>query len=94
MPSPRARALAVALVLVPLAGCSFSSDNVSCSGTSCTATLKGDGASAEILGTTVDFSGVQDGRATRNSEIKKATGDERPPLPIDSIPGTNSIGLD
>jgi hypothetical protein len=37
---------------------------------------------------------VQDGRATRNSEIKKATVDERPPLPIDRIPGANSIGLD
>ena len=37
---------------------------------------------------------VQDGRATRNSEIRKATVDERPPLPIDRIPNTNSIGLD
>lgn len=59
-----ARALAVAVALVPLAGCSFSSNNVSCSGSSCTATLKGSGASAKILGTTVDFSGVKDGRAT------------------------------
>jgi hypothetical protein len=37
---------------------------------------------------------VQDGRVTRNSEITKATVDERPPLPIDRIPNTNSIGLD
>jgi hypothetical protein len=37
---------------------------------------------------------VQDGRAMRNSEIRKASVDERPPLPIDRIPGTNSIGLD
>jgi hypothetical protein len=37
---------------------------------------------------------VQDGRATRNSEIRRATVDERPPLPIDRVPGTNSIGLD
>src|SRR3954466_11231300 len=64
VPRVAAAALAVALPLVPLAGCSFSSDNVSCSGTSCTATLSGDGASAEILGTTLTFSGVQDGRAT------------------------------
>ena len=37
---------------------------------------------------------VQDGRVTRNSEIKKATIDERPPLPIDRIPNSNSIGID
>ncbi len=36
---------------------------------------------------------VQDGRVTRNSEIKRATVDERPPLPIDRIPDTNSLGL-
>jgi hypothetical protein len=64
MSSPNARILAVALALVPLAGCSLSSDDVSCSGTSCTATLSGNGASAEILGTTLRFSGVEDGRAT------------------------------
>jgi hypothetical protein len=37
---------------------------------------------------------LQDGRVTRNSEITKATVDERPPLPIDRIPGTNSLGLE
>ena len=37
---------------------------------------------------------VQEGRVIRNSEITKATVDERPPLPIDRIPNTNSIGLD
>jgi hypothetical protein len=47
-----------------LAGCSFSSNNVSCSTSSCTATLSGDGATAEILGTTLEFAGTQDGRAT------------------------------
>jgi hypothetical protein len=47
-----------------LTGCSLSSDNVSCSGKSCTATLSGDAAKAEILGTTVKFSGVENGRAT------------------------------
>jgi len=30
---------------------------------------------------------------TRNSEITKATVDERPPLPIDRIPDTNSSAL-
>jgi hypothetical protein len=37
---------------------------------------------------------LQDGRVKRNSEITRATVDERPPLPIDRIPNTNSIGLD
>jgi hypothetical protein len=36
---------------------------------------------------------VQDGMVTRDSEITKATVDERPPLPIDRIPNTNSIGV-
>ena len=56
--------LAGGLTLVPLAGCSFTSHNVSCSGTSCTATLSGEGAEAEILGTTLSFDGAQDGRAS------------------------------
>lgn len=56
--------LAGGFTLVPLAGCSFTSQNVSCSGTSCTATLSGEGAEAEILGTTLTFGGVQDGRAS------------------------------
>ncbi|MCW2742613.1 MAG: uncharacterized protein JWR45_3035 [Blastococcus sp.] len=47
-----------------LTACSFGSGNVSCTPTSCTATLSGDGAKAEILGTTLEFGGVQDGRAT------------------------------
>ncbi|HWE25001.1 MAG TPA: hypothetical protein VG496_13765 [Myxococcales bacterium] len=37
---------------------------------------------------------VQDGRATRNSEITKATIDERPAVPVDRVANTNSIGLD
>jgi len=36
---------------------------------------------------------VQDGRVTRDSEIRKAAIDERPELPIDRIPNTNSVGL-
>ncbi|HEV7870277.1 MAG TPA: hypothetical protein VGO95_03380 [Modestobacter sp.] len=62
----RARTLAGtavgALLLLPLAACS--SDNVSCSGTSCTATLSGDGAKASILGNDLALAGTRDGRAT------------------------------
>jgi hypothetical protein len=36
---------------------------------------------------------VQGGMVTRDSDITKATVDERPPLPIDRIPNTNSIGV-
>ena len=68
-PNPRtariaAGVLAGAVALVPLAGCTLTSNNVSCSTSSCTATLSGDGAEAQILGTTVKFAGTQDGRAT------------------------------
>ena len=54
--------LAGGLALAPLAGCS--SENVSCTTSSCTATLNSDVAEAEILGTTVSFGGIQDGRAS------------------------------
>ena len=69
MPSAHARATRTVTALLAgalaLAGCSLSSDNVSCSGTKCTATLSGDGATADVLGTKVTFGGVsQDGRAT------------------------------
>jgi hypothetical protein len=57
-------AVAAALLTLPLAACNFSSNNVSCSGTTCTATLSGEGAEASILGTSLAFGGVQDGRAT------------------------------
>jgi len=59
-----ATVLAGGLLLAPLTGCNVSSDNVSCSGTTCTVTLKGDGASADLLGTTLAFGGVENGRAT------------------------------
>jgi hypothetical protein len=64
--SPRLAAgvLVAGLTLVPLAGCTFSSDNVSCSTSSCSVTLSGDGAEAEVFGTTIRFGGVQDGRAS------------------------------
>jgi hypothetical protein len=64
LPRLAAGLLAGGLALAPLAGCSFTSDNVSCTTSSCTATLSGDGAEAEIFGTTVTFGGVQDGRAS------------------------------
>jgi len=50
------------LLLLPVAACS--SDNVDCSGRTCTVTLTGDGAKASILGNDLAFTGVQDGRAT------------------------------
>ncbi|MGY1718435.1 MULTISPECIES: hypothetical protein [unclassified Blastococcus] len=56
--------LAGGLSLAALSGCTLSSQNVSCSGGTCTVTLSGDGAEAEILGTTLAFDSVQDGRAT------------------------------
>ena len=56
--------LAGGLTLAALTGCTFTSDNVSCSGSSCSVTLSGEGAEAEILGTTLSFDGVQDGRAS------------------------------
>jgi hypothetical protein len=52
------------LLLAPLTACTFTSNNVSCSTSSCSVTLTGDGAEAEILGTTLTFGGVQDGRAS------------------------------
>src|SRR3712207_2571439 len=51
-------------LLLPLSACSFSSNGVSCSTSSCTVTLSGDGAEQDVLGTTVTFGGVQDGRAS------------------------------
>lgn len=56
--------LAAGLALGSLSGCSFSSNNVSCTTSSCSVTLSGEGAEAEILGTTLNFGGVQDGRAS------------------------------
>lgn len=51
-------------LLLPLSACSFSANGVSCSTSSCTVTLTGEGAEADILGTTLTFGGVQDGRAS------------------------------
>lgn len=52
------------LLLMPLTACTFTSNSLSCSPTSCSVTLSGEGAEAEILGTTLGLAGVQDGRAT------------------------------
>ena len=53
------------LLLAPLTACTtFTSNNVSCSPSSCSVTLTGEGAEAEILGTTLSFGGIQDGRAS------------------------------
>ncbi len=52
------------LLLAPLTACTFTSNNVSCSTNSCTVTLSGEGAKAEIFGSTLSFGGVQDGRAS------------------------------
>jgi len=56
--------LAAWLTLGSLGACSPGSDNVSCSGTSCSVTLSGDGASADVLGNTVTLSGISNGKAT------------------------------
>ncbi|MGY1726142.1 hypothetical protein ACI79J_04150 [Geodermatophilus sp. SYSU D01062] len=65
-PTPRLAAgvLAGALALVPVAGCSFTSNGFSCSGSTCTITLDGEGSEVEVLGTTVTLGSVQDGRAS------------------------------
>jgi hypothetical protein len=63
--SPRITAALVSgALLLPLSACSFSANGVSCSTSSCTVTLSGDDAEVDILGTTLSFGGVQDGRAT------------------------------
>jgi hypothetical protein len=64
------------LLLAPLAGCS--SDNVSCSGNSCTATLEGNGAKASILGNELAFAGTENGRASLSvgdAEVSCAQGE-------------------
>ena len=56
--------LAGGLGLTALAGCTFGSDNVQCSPSSCTVTLEGTDAQVDVLGTSLTFSGTQDGRAS------------------------------
>ena len=71
MPTPtrrrariRAGLVAGALTLLPLAACDLSSDNVSCSGKTCTVTLSGNGAKATVLGNTLAFAGTSGGQAS------------------------------
>lgn len=61
---PVARLAAAGLAVTALAGCSVSSDAVRCSLDSCSITLSGAGAEVDVLGTTLSFGGVQDGRAS------------------------------
>jgi hypothetical protein len=56
--------LAGGLGLAALSGCTFGSQGVSCSPSACTVTLEGSDAEVEVLGTTLTFSGTQDGRAS------------------------------
>jgi hypothetical protein len=57
--------LAGGVALAALTGCTFTSNNVSCSSSgSCTVKLTGDGAEAEILGTTLSLGSVENGRAS------------------------------
>ena len=65
--------LAAGLALGSLAGCSFSSDNVKCSGASCSVTLSGDGAKAEVLGKTLSLGGIKDGKATLSAGGRSAS---------------------
>ncbi len=70
--------LAGSLALLPLTACSFSSDNLSCSGSECSVTLSGNGAQVEILGTSLALGGVQDGRASLsvgNASVSCAQGE-------------------
>jgi hypothetical protein len=96
--------LAGGLTLLPLTACSFSSDNLSCSGSECSVTLSGNGAEVEILGTSLAFGGVQDGRASLsvgNASVSCAQGEtvNAGPLTLtcttvqaDSVEVTASLG--
>jgi hypothetical protein len=69
--TPRTRAartaaavLAGGIALGAASACQFTSNNVSCSPSSCSVKLSGDGAEADILGTTLALAGTENGRAT------------------------------
>ncbi len=63
--APRiAGTLLAGALLLPLSACSFSANGVTCTTSECSVTLDGEGAEADILGTTLTFGGVQDGRAS------------------------------
>ncbi len=56
--------LACGLTLGALGGCTFTSNGVTCSTSSCSVTLDGQGAEVEVFGNTVTLGSVQDGRAS------------------------------
>ncbi|MGY1641041.1 hypothetical protein ACI782_07885 [Geodermatophilus sp. SYSU D00703] len=97
-------ALAGGLALLSLGGCTFSSENFSCSGSSCSVTLSGSGSEVEVLGTNLAFGGVEDGRATLsvgNSSVSCAQGETVTAGPLtlecttvesDSVELTASLG--
>ncbi|MBB3085111.1 hypothetical protein [Geodermatophilus sabuli] len=103
-PRLAAAALAGGLVLLPLTACSFTSNNLSCSASSCSVTLSGDGSEVEILGTSLAFGGVQDGRAelrVGNASVSCAQGETVTAGPLslectsvgnDSVEVTASLG--
>ena len=80
-----ATVLAGGLLLAPLAGCNITSNSVSCSGGTCSVTLTGDGASADLLGTKIAFGGVENGRATLrvgSAEVSCAQGESTSAGPL------------
>ena len=67
-----------ALLALPLTACSLGSSGVSCTTSECTATLDSQTAEVELLGTSLAFGGVQDGRATLsvgNASVSCAQGE-------------------
>jgi hypothetical protein len=78
--------LAGGLLLAPLAACKVTSNSLSCAGTSCSVTLTGDGAKADVFNTTLAFGGVDNGRATLrvgNDEVSCAQGEKVAAGPLD-----------
>jgi hypothetical protein len=99
-----AGALAGGLTLLPLSACSFTSNNLSCTTSSCSVTLSGEGSEVEVLGTTLTLGGVQDGRASLsvgNASVSCAQGETVTAGPLtlecttvesDSVELTASLG--
>jgi hypothetical protein len=99
-----ATVVAGGLLLAPLAACNLKSDSFSCAGTSCSISLSGEGASADVLNTTVAFGGVENGRATLrvgDTEVSCAQGEKVDAGPLalectevtdDSVKLTASLG--
>ena len=68
---------AAALLVLPVAACS--SPNVDCSGNQCSVTLTVDDAKADVLGNSLAFGGVENGRATLSvgdTSVSCAQGEE------------------